>query len=129
VRLRITIDGKIYEAEVEILEAEDDGPAHPDYAPMPAGYPPPPVSASPAPPYASGGNGDSATICHSPVTGLVIKVNAQAGQTVQPGDLLLVLEAMKMETQVTATHPGIVKCVHVAPGNSVKVQQILLEYE
>ena len=68
-------------------------------------------------------------MCRSPVTGLVIKVNAQPGQSVKEHELLLVLEAMKMETNVTAPHAGIVKKIHVASGDSVKPNQILVECE
>jgi methylmalonyl-CoA carboxyltransferase small subunit len=72
---------------------------------------------------------DGHKICRSPVTGLVIKVNVEPGQTVEQNDLLMVLEAMKMETQVTAMHQGTVKSVNVVAGNSVKVHQPLIEFE
>ena len=49
--------------------------------------------------------------------------------TVEAGELMLVLEAMKMETNVTAPHAGIVKTVSVKPGDPVKVNQFLLEME
>lgn len=68
-------------------------------------------------------------MCRSPVAGLVIKVNAQPGQHVEAGELILVLEAMKMETNVTAQHSGIVKSVRVAPGDSAKMNQVLVEFE
>ena len=68
-------------------------------------------------------------LCRSPVTGLVITVNVAPGQTVEPNDVLVVVEAMKMENQVTATHAATVKSVNVVPGNSVKVHQVLLEFE
>jgi len=61
--------------------------------------------------------------------GLVIKVNVQPGQTVAENELMMVLEAMKMETNVTAPHAGTVKAVHVKPGDSVKVEQLLIEFE
>jgi len=64
----------------------------------------------------------------SPVTGLVIKVNVEPGQEIQPSDVIVVLEAMKMETTVTAHHAGRVKSVNVAPGNPVKLHQVLVEY-
>jgi biotin carboxyl carrier protein len=128
-KLRITIEGKTYEAEVEILEAEDSGPSYTSYPPVTPTYPT--VSMPPAPTQGlateAGGEGQKAY--HSPVTGLVIKVNVGPGQAVQPGDLLMVLEAMKMETQVTATQAGTVKNVLIVAGKSVKVHQVLLELE
>jgi methylmalonyl-CoA carboxyltransferase small subunit len=125
-RLRITIAGNVYEAEVEVLEDEE----------TPASYVPPPVAAyvpafNPAPTSAvtTSDNDPSGRVCRSPVTGLVIRVPVQPGQAVEAGQLLLVLEAMKMETQVTAPRPGRVQTIHVEPGNSVKVNQPLIELE
>ena len=68
-------------------------------------------------------------MCDSPVTGLVIKVNVEPGQAVEAGALMVVLEAMKMETNVTAPRAGTVKSVHVKPGDPVKVNQLLMEIE
>ena len=45
-------------------------------------------------------------VCRSPVSGIVVRVAAQVGQTLQTGDMLLVLEAMKMETNITAPAAG-----------------------
>ncbi len=59
----------------------------------------------------------------------MIKVNVKAGQQVQPHEVVMVLEAMKMENSITAHHAGRVKCVNVAPGNPVKLHQVLLELE
>jgi biotin carboxyl carrier protein len=127
-KLRITIAGKTYEAEVEILEDEESEHPYVPYSPAPVSYTPPPVSFTPSPAPAADLGSDS-KVCRSPVTGLVISVNVEPGQTVQANDVLFVLEAMKMENQVTAHHAGIVKTVNVVPGNSVKVHQVLLEFE
>ncbi|HEY2469964.1 MAG TPA: VOC family protein [Terracidiphilus sp.] len=126
-KLRITIDGKVYEAEVEILETDDSAPEYPSYpaAPppfVPAAMPEPVIGAAQSPDTTNGKNE-----CRSPVTGMVIKVNVEAGQTVQPEEVVAVLESMKMEMQVTAPRMGVVKSVLVAPGSSVKVNQLLVE--
>lgn len=122
-KLQITIDGKAYEVDVELLE-EEESPAAPSYVPYRATH----TGADRAQSY--GGMWDAhGRVCHSPVTGLVIKVNVQPGQTVEAGALMLVLEAMKMETNVTAPHAGTVKSVHVAAGDSVKMNQVLVECE
>ena len=127
-KLRITIDGKTYEAEVEILEEAESGPPYQSYTPVAVPSPPATVSASPG--QANGtDNGGGDNVCRSPVTGLVIKVNVEPGQQVQPNDLLLVLEAMKMETRVTATHARTVKSVNVTAGNPVRLHQPLIEFE
>ncbi len=129
-KLRITIDGKVYEAEVEILEDEDSEHPYVPYAPAPASYTPPPVPVAPAPrATVIDTDGDHGKVCRSPVTGLVIRVSVEPGQTVEAGDVLVVLESMKMENNVTATHAATVKSVSAVPGNSVKVHQALLEFE
>jgi methylmalonyl-CoA carboxyltransferase small subunit len=127
-KLRITIEGKAYDADVEILEEEENGPPFQSYAQVAAPYLPASVSASPG--QTNGiDSGAGEKVCRSPVTGLVIKVNVEPGQEVQPDDLLLVLEAMKMETRVTATHAQTVKTVNVVPGNPVRLHQALIEFE
>jgi methylmalonyl-CoA carboxyltransferase small subunit len=68
-------------------------------------------------------------VCRSPVSGIVVKVVAQPGQTLQVGDILLVLEAMKMETNITAPVAGKVAAIKVGPGESVQSGQIVVEFE
>ena len=80
-------------------------------------------------PHAAEGHAADEKLYRSPVTGLVIKVNVKPGQEIQVNDVIMVLEAMKMETSVTAHHAGKVKRVDVAPGDPVKVHQILVELE
>ena len=128
-KLRITIDGKIYEAEVEILEDEESEHPYVPYTPAAAGYTPAPL---PVPSISAGAmntSSDHGKVCRSPVTGLVIRVNVEPGQAVEPNDVLMVLESMKMENNVTATHAATVKSVNAVAGNSVKVHQVLLEFE
>lgn len=124
-KLRITIAGNVYDAEVEVLD--DEEVAAPYVIPPAPAYVPA-VSTSPIS-GAISDNDVSNGIRRSPVTGLVIRVPVAPGQSVEAGELLLVLEAMKMETQVTAPRAGTVRKVHVEPGNSVKVGQVLVELE
>jgi biotin carboxyl carrier protein len=56
-------------------------------------------------------------------------VSVKPGQQVQPREVLLVLESMKMESNVMAQHEGTIKSVDVAPGNAVKVGQDLIHFE
>jgi biotin carboxyl carrier protein len=128
-KLRITIDGKTYEAEVEILEDEESEHPYVPYTPAPSSFTPAPMPFTPAPAPVIDHSRDGGKVCRSPVTGLVIQVNVEPGQSVEANDVLMVLEAMKMENQVTATHAGTVKSVSVVPGNSVKVHQVLVEFE
>ena len=119
-KLRITIDGTTYEAEVEVVddgEESEEGEGSP-YAD--------PIFAVEDPGAADQSN---AKECRSPVMGLVIRVEVEAGQQVEAGDRVMVLEAMKMESHITAPRACKVKHVHVAPGDPVKVDQLLIEFE
>jgi methylmalonyl-CoA carboxyltransferase small subunit len=130
-KLQITIGGKTYEAEVEVLE-DDESPREPSYQtyqPVPAAPQPVSLPVARTETQVTEGNIHDEKICRSPVMGLVIKVNVKPGQSVLAGDLMMVLEAMKMETNVTAARTGIVKSVRVAPGESVKLNQIVVEFE
>ena len=132
-KLQIGIDGKIYELDVEVIE-EDHGPrtrrtlAPNSTTPTTVQSLPVAAMASPAANRADG-QVDDAKVCRSPVSGVVIRIGAQPGQQLQPNDLIMVLEAMKMETNVTAPVAGKVKAIKVAPGDGVKVQQVLVEFE
>jgi pyruvate carboxylase subunit B len=78
------------------------------------------------------GGGDqrrAAAVLKAPMPGLVVRVQARAGETVSAGSGLIVLEAMKMENELKAAAPGVVKSVRVAPGEVVEKGQVLVEFE
>ena len=131
-KLRIGVDGETYDLEVEVLE-EDETPQHAHYG---ATYPMVPATvqsfgkaAAPTHAAARESNGDEDKLCRSPITGIVIRTNVVPGQAIMENDLIMVLEAMKMETNVTALHPGKVAKVLVAAGDSVKANQVIAELE
>ncbi len=131
-QLKIGLDGRTYEVEVEVLEEEAprDRGYRPPYADTAAPRWVPPVAAPLAPVAASGESPvDETKVCRSPVAGIVTRINAQPGQQLAQNDLIMVLEAMKMETSVTAFSAGKIKAVKVDQGDGVKVNQILLEIE
>ena len=128
-KLQIKIDGKTYEAEVEVLEETDNQPDDVPYPPYSATGHPAPAPGAYAPASTHETHSADEKQYRSPVTGLVIKVNVTPGQQVQPGDVIMVLESMKMETSVFAHHAGKVKSVAVAPGNPVKLHQVLVELD
>ena len=130
-KLQITIEGKTYEVEVDVLEEDGSArqPSYAPYQPVPATFSSMSFPGAQTPAAATEGDGGEEKLCRSPVTGLVIKVNVEPGQSVQANDLIVVLEAMKMETNVTAHLAGVVKSVNVAPGDSVKVNQVVVEFE
>ncbi len=65
----------------------------------------------------------------APMPGLVLRMMVEPGRRVKAGQGLLVLEAMKMENELRAQADGIVKTVHVAPGDAVGKNALLLEFE
>ncbi len=65
----------------------------------------------------------------APMPGVVATIAATAGQTVKKGDVLLTIEAMKMETSITADQDGTVKAVLVAPGSQIDAKDLLVEFE
>ena len=72
---------------------------------------------------------DEFKVCRSPVSGIVIKIATQVGQSLQPGDVLFVLEAMKMETNITAPAAGKIAAIPVSKGISVQAGQVVVELE
>ena len=127
-KLKITVDGKVYEVGVEALESEQPQPTHL----APAGQtriPVPVPGAAPSARPAAGAVTDESKVCRSPITGVVVRVSAQIGQAIQLNDVLLVLEAMKMETVLTSPLAGKVARVNVNAGDAVQAGQVLVEFE
>ena len=126
-KLKITVDGKVYEVEVEVSEPETRQPA---YVP-PAGQARVPASKPGAPPAAPPSGpalADESKLCRSPISGVVVRVPVQVGQAIQVNDVLLVLEAMKMETVITSAVAGKVAKVNVIVGDAVQGGQVLVEF-
>jgi biotin carboxyl carrier protein len=130
VKLKISIDGKTYDVDVEVAEEErpSSGPYY--YTPpatpltMPSPLPPPPQAGAPG-----AGVVDEAKVCRSPIAGIVVRINARPGQQIQANDPLLVLEAMKMETNITSPVSGKVKALNATVGEGVQIGQVLVEFE
>ena len=76
------------------------------------------------------GGAESATLkVHAPMPGMVLSVTVEPGQLVEAGSGALVLEAMKMENELRVERGGTVRAVHVAPGDAVGKNDLLLEIE
>jgi methylmalonyl-CoA carboxyltransferase small subunit len=129
-KLNIAIDGQMYEVEVEVAE-DDDHPRMLDNRPTPAATTiQSVVLRTPHKPGSSLDPDDrEAKLCRSPLAGIVVHVPVAAGQYLQEHDLMVLLEAMKMETAITAPVEGKLKSVNVAPGESVMVNQVLVEFD
>ena len=127
---KVTLNGKIYEVEVEkgeaIIRAEYDAAA--PVAPAPAA-PAAPVAAAPvaapaaAPAPAAAGEG----VVQSPMPGNINAVKFSAGQSVKAGDVIIILEAMKMENEIVAPKAGTLKGVFVTKGATVNTGDALFE--
>jgi len=131
VKLRITLDDRTFDVEVEV--------APEDHANLPPAYPVgtarlagSAASAQPQSPAKGSGAGrsvaDESKACRSPVSGMVVKVIAAAGDSIKAGDSLLVLEAMKMETNITAPQTGVIASIQVAQGDRVQTGDVLVEF-
>lgn len=128
-KIQIVVGGRAYEVEVDV---EGDEGLRGVLGPLPAGaetIQSTRVPTAPRPHSPSDVDADESKVCRSPVAGIVVRVVVQPGEQLQLDGLLVVLEAMKMETSVTAPIAGIVKAVKVAAGEAVKLNQILVEFE
>ena len=122
-KYKVTLNGRTYEVEVEagkamlLDEYEAIAPSAPVAAPVaavPAAAAPAPAAAPAAP--AVTGAGDAVK---APMPGTILKVNVQNGQAVKEGDVLVVLEAMKMENEILAPKAGTITQVLVSKGSTV----------
>ena len=125
---KVTLNGKIYEVEVEkgeaVIQAEYDA-ALPTQA-IEVQQPLAPVQSAPqiasvAPTVANA----SANAIKAPMPGNINAVKVQSGQAVKKGDLLIILEAMKMENEVVAPSDGTVASIDVTEGSSVEAGAVL----
>ena len=111
-KYKVTLKGKTYEVEVDQGEAMilDEYEA---YAPAPAAAPAAPAAPAAAPVAVAGEQ------VVSPMPGTMVKINVAAGKAVKSGDVLAVLEAMKMENEIMAPHDATVVQVLVDVGAKV----------
>ena len=124
-KYKVTLNNRVYEVEVEQGEAmlldeyELAAPAAPAPAAVPAAAPAaaPATAAAPAAPAAGLAAGE---VVKSPMPGNVLKINVAPGQKVGEGDVLIILEAMKMENEVVSTKAGTVAQIVVAQGAVVE---------
>ena len=134
-KYKVTLNKRTYEVEVEAGEAMliDEYEA---YAPAPAAAPAAapvaaapvaaaPVAAAPAPAPAAASLA-AGEVVKSPMPGNILKINVSQGQTVKEGDVLIILEAMKMENEIMAPRDGVVASVNVTKGATVNTGDVLL---
>ena len=128
-KYKITLKGKTYEVLVEQGEAiiEDEYDYVPPVAPV-AAAPVAAPAAAPAPAAAApaGGAVAAGTRVDSPLPGNVLQVKVSVGQAVKAGDVLVIIEAMKMENEVAAPCDGVVKQIVASKGAVVATGDALL---
>ena len=111
-KYRVTVNGTAYEIELEELTGAAPAPAAATAAPAPA-----PAPAAPAP-----AGGEQVT---SPMPGTILSINVAAGDTVKRGQVLMILEAMKMENEIMCPCDGKVASVNTSKGSSVESGTLL----
>ena len=123
-KYNVTVNGVVYEVEVEEVGVVSAPVATTVAAPAPASAPVAAPKVAPAPaakPAASG-----AVSVKAPMPGNSLKINVKAGDAVKKGDVLCILEAMKMENEICAPSDGTVAGVNVAQGATVQTDDVIL---
>jgi len=136
-RFQVTVNGTAYDVQVEEVASGVPAPVAPapvpvpvvaaPVAPAPAPVPvvPPPAPVAPAPVTAPTPAAGSAQVT-SPMPGSIWEVRCSVGQAVNRGDVLIILEAMKMENEIVASSEGTVAGIHVAKGDTVETGTLLV---
>ena len=124
-KFNVFVEGDYFEVEVD----EPDGPPMVSYAP-PAAAPAPKPAAAPRPaakpapaPAAAAVDG---TLLRAPMPGMIVSVKKNVGDTVDEGETVVVLEAMKMENALPAPASGTIKAINVSSGDSVAKNDVIL---
>ena len=127
-QLKITVNGKSYDVTVEELggTAPVQAPAAAptvQAAPAPVAAPAPAETPAPAPVAQAAGEGEPV---NAPMNGNIVDVKVAVGQSVKNGDVLVILEAMKMENEIMAPKDGVISAVCVTKGETVDTGKTLV---
>ena len=121
-KYEVALNGKIYEVDVTETDAAITSVRSASFAPAPAPVPAAAPAAQPAVNNAQAADGEKIV---SPMPGNILAVNITVGQSVKAGDVLFVLEAMKMENDIVAPVDGTVKQIIASKGATVDTDEIL----
>jgi glutaconyl-CoA decarboxylase len=119
----VNVNGTSYEVEVEeISGVKSAAPVVQAPVAPPAAAPAPAPAAAPAPKAAPVTGGESV---NAPMPGNILEVKVKQGDSVKSGDVLLILEAMKMENEILAPKDGVIASVNVSKGSTVNSGDVL----
>ncbi|PSR25659.1 MAG: acetyl-CoA carboxylase biotin carboxyl carrier protein subunit [Sulfobacillus thermosulfidooxidans] len=130
-KFRIRVNGVVYDVEAEEISAEQSATSTsaPSVPSAPVATPTPPVPSEPPKAAAPVVMQDGEMVIEAPLPGAVLDVKVQEGQLVEVGQVLIILEAMKMENEVTAPVSGRIKSLRVQKGSSVDANEVLVIIE
>ena len=114
-KYKVTVNGTAYEVELEVID-KADVKAAPAAAQAPKAEAAPVAAPAPAAKAPVAEGGESIT---SPMPGTVLDIKVKNGDTVKKGDVVIILEAMKMENEIMAPCDGVVASLNVTKGESV----------
>ena len=125
-KYNVTLNGKIYEVDVTESDAVVTGVSQVPVATVVAApvAAPAPVAAAPAAPAAAPASADG-TAVKAPMPGTILAVKKNVGDAVKAGDVIVVLEAMKMENDIVAPCDGTIKSINTPKGTSVNTDDVI----
>lgn len=125
---KITVNGKTYDVSVEEIKSVDSRKAVSTIVNAPVvNTSKPAATASPAPAAPSTPIDENAVSVKAPMPGTILSFNVAVGDKVEEGQVVAILEAMKMENEIAAPASGEVKSIHVEKGSSVVEGQVILQ--
>ncbi len=122
----VTLNGKNYEVEVNEVEAVVTNVSDAVYAPAPVAAPAPAAAPEAAPAPIAQADSAEGTKIAAPMPGTILNVKVSVGQAVKAGDVLVILEAMKMENDISAPCDGTVKQILTTKGATVNTDEVLI---
>lgn len=128
-KLLITVNGKRYEVDVEVVQDDEAIEAQPPFRPPVRtmnSYITPVSTPLPTKPKVSAGDKKSLT---SPINGVVLEIPVKEGQAVKENDILFIMEAMKMKTNISSPQTGKIKSIKVKVGDTIEAGKVLLTFE
>lgn len=135
-KLRITVDGKVYDVEVEILQDDDNQILPSYYQQVPSGLTQTNVQprAATAPVASQKRNPNKplntdSNVITSPINGVVIEIRVKVGDIVKEDDTVIVLESMKMKTNISSPTAGEIASIEIQQGDNIEAGDVLVTFK